>query len=303
MNKQLFKSRRCLVFCLLVLATLGFNSNVLAQDLPLTDIWLADINQGTTGNPVKINPTVGYNNQPHFSADGSIIYYTREMPHSQQGTQTDIAAYDIQSGKTRMVNSNDQSEYSPTPIPGKNALSVIEVEADLKQRLWSVDIDSGEMSLLLPAVEPVGYQAWINDNSVAMFILGETFTLQTAEIGDGGATIVAENIGRSIRKHPFTGDILYVDKNSEPWQIAALNVETGEKSMIMPLFAASEDFTIDGNGTYWTGKGNKLYSRLPEDENWQLVADYSTSGIGNITRLAIDAASLKIALVSDHESD
>lgn len=303
MNNYHIKSQANVLVRLAALVGLSLCANLLAQGLPQTDIWLADINQGTTANPVKINPTVGYNNQPHFSVDGSIIYYTREMPHSQKGAQTDIAAYDINSGKTRMVNSNDLSEYSPTPIPGKNALSVIEVEADQRQRLWSIDIDSGDMSLLLPAVEPVGYQAWINDNSVAMFILGDTFTLQTAEIGDGAAAIIAENIGRSIRRHPFTGEILYVDKNSEPWEITAVNVLTGEKHMVMPLFPANEDFTIDGNGTYWTGKGNKLYSRLPEDESWTLVADYSTSGIGNITRLAIDAASSKIAMVSDHESE
>jgi hypothetical protein len=303
MKNQSKTSYRSLTSSMAALFSICMCANSLAQDLPQTDIWLADINQGTTGNPVKINPTTGYNNQPHFSVDGSIIYFTREMPDSQKGAQTDIAAYSIGDGQTRMVNSGDQSEYSPTPIPGKNALSVIEVEPDQKQRLWSIDIDNGDTTLLLPGVEPVGYHAWINDSSVAMFILGEPFTLQTAEIGVGNATIVAENIGRTIRRHPLTGEILYVDKTSEPWEIAALNVDTGFKRMIMPLFHQGEDFTIDGNGTYWTGKGNKLYSRLPGDEDWTLVADFSMSGIGNITRLATDPASSKIAIVSDHEGN
>lgn len=300
MNNQSVNSQRIIYRYLLALLALSFCGNVVAQGLPQTDLWLADFDHGTPGTPVMINPNTGYNNQPHFSVDGSVIYYTREMPASQQGVQTDIAAYDTQSGQTRMVANTDQSEYSPTPIPGRNALSVIEVEPDQRQRLWSIDIDTSEMSLLLPAVEPVGYHAWINDRSVAMFILGETFTLQIAEIGDGSATVVAENIGRSIRRHPTSGEILYVDQNSEPWQIAALNVETGDKRMVMPLFPAGEDFTIDGKGVYWTGNGSKLYSRSEGDRSWRLMADYSAEGIRNITRLTTDAATTKIALVSDH---
>lgn len=300
MNNQSSASPCKISGCLAAIFTLSLCGNLFAQDLPQTDIWLADLDQGAPGAAVKINPTAGYNNQPHFSVDGNIIYYTREMPDSHQGVQTDIAAYDTRNGQTRMVNSNVQSEYSPTPIPGKNALSVIEVEPDERQRLWSIDIDTGEMNLLLPAVAPVGYHAWINDHSVAMFILGDTITLQTAGIGDSAATVIAENIGRSIRKHPITGEILYVDQNSQPWQIAALNVETGNKRMVMPLFPVNEDFTIDGEGVYWTGNGSKLYARSPDDKGWRLMADYAAYGVQNITRLATDAATTKIALVSNH---
>lgn len=294
------KSVSLLDFGLLAAAlslTLLASSSVLAQGLPQTNIWLVSLEQDLPGEPIRINPGSGYNNQPHFSPDGLSLYYTREMPHSQEGVQTDIAAYDIRSGQTRMLNSNDESEYSPTPIPGRNALSVIEVEPDGQQKLWSIDIDSGDMQRLLPNVEPVGYHAWIDDHSVAMFILGETFTLQTAKIGDGSATVVAENIGRSIRKHPQSGEILYVDQNAEPWQIAAINTDTGAKRSVMPLFPNDEDFTIDSKGRYWTGNGSKLYQRSEGDSRWQLVADFSGYGIRNISRLATDPSSSRIALV------
>ena len=278
--------------------SLATSTGALAQSPPQTDVWLVSLNNQSPAAPIKVNPTVGYNNQPLFSTDGSMLFYAREMSHSTEGTQTDIAAYDIESQTTRMINSNDESEYSPTPIPGRNALSVIEVEPDGKQKLWSIDIQNGEMERLLPNVEPVGYHAWINDKSVAMFILGETFTLQTAEIGDGGATVIAENIGRSIRKHPQTGEILYVDQNSEPWQIAAINIKTGAKRNVMSLFPNGEDFTIDSKGIYWTGQGSKLYQRSPNDSAWQLVADFSAYGIDNITRLATDPSISNIAIVS-----
>jgi len=67
----------------------------------------------------------------------------------------------------------------------------------------------------------------------------------------------------------------------------------------MPLFPASEDFTIDARGDYWTGNGSKLYRRSPGDRRWNLVADYSAAGLNNISRLAIHLGSGRMALVSD----
>jgi len=283
----------------LSLVYMAFSGSTFAQGLPATDLWLAKIENGIPGAPVKISQRSGYNNQPHFSDDGSVVYYTRELPGDTEA-QTDIAAYDTNTSKTRMVNNTLESEYSPTPIPGRNAVSVIQADLNQKQYLYAIDIASGEMELLLPDVEPVGYHVWVNDQEVAMFILGDSFTLQTARPGTPGATQIADNIGRSLRLHPDSGEILFVHKNSEPWNIAAFNPETASTRIVMPLFPGNEDFTIDANGTYWTGNGSKLYQRKPTDTRWQLVTDYSSAGVGKISRLAINLQSGQFALVSDH---
>jgi len=300
MKKMTAAKHKSNIILLCAMLTIILTGNVLAQGLPQTDIWVASLDKGVPGQLSKINPGTGYNNQPHFSMDGSSIYYTREMPDSTGGVQTDIAAYNIRSMSTTMVNHSDESEYSPTPVPDRNALSVIQVEPDQKQRLWAIDISSGEPDLLLPAVEPVGYHAWFSHDEVAVFILGESFTLQTAQLGKDNTATFAQNIGRSIRKHPQTGEVLFVDKNPEPWQIVTLNPDTGSKRTVMPLFPGGEDFTIDSQGNYWTGNGSRLYRRSGSDQRWQLMADFSAQGIRNITRLALNPASDKIALVSDH---
>lgn len=281
------------------LFSMVFFGKTFAQGLPATDLWLANIDNNVPGDPVKISQGDGYNNQPHFSENGSIIYYTHEMPVDGGNAQTDIAAFDITTSSTRMVNNTAESEYSPTPIPGRNALSVIQADLNQKQYLYAIDIITGKMELLLPHVEPVGYHAWISDQEVAMFILGDSFTLQTARLETKETRLIAENIGRSIRKHPVTGEILFVDKNSEPWKIAAYNPDTASIRTVMPLFPASEDFTIDANGRYWTGNGSKLYRRSPGDRRWELVADFSSFGLSRISRLAIHLQAGQIALVSD----
>ena len=144
---------KLLSFSLAMLAA-TFAGKLFAQELPGTDIWVTRITNGVPTEPVKINTGSGYNNQPHFSKDGSIIYYTREMP-GDEAAQTDIAAFNIKTSITTMVNNTSESEYSPTPIPGRNALSVIQVEADQKQRLWAIDVATGHMDVLLACVAPV----------------------------------------------------------------------------------------------------------------------------------------------------
>ena len=60
-----------------------FAGNLSAQKLPGTDIWLARLVNGVPVEPVKINTGSGYNNQPHFSEDGSVS--TNAQPVTADG--------------------------------------------------------------------------------------------------------------------------------------------------------------------------------------------------------------------------
>jgi hypothetical protein len=76
--------------------------------------------------------------------------------------------------------------------------------------------------------------------------------------------------------------------------------ETNSTRPVIPLFPAGEDFTVDGEGHYWTGNGSKLYRRAPADRRWKLMADYSAQGVGSISRLAINPANNKLAFTGEH---
>jgi hypothetical protein len=45
---------------------MALTGNTFAQVLPVTDIWLARIENGVPSKPVKISEGNGYNNQPRF---------------------------------------------------------------------------------------------------------------------------------------------------------------------------------------------------------------------------------------------
>ena len=50
----------------------------------------------------------------------------------------------------------------------------------------------------MPNVEPVGYHTWIDPKTTAVFILGESFSLHLAKVGDDPSLFLADNIGRAL---------------------------------------------------------------------------------------------------------
>jgi hypothetical protein len=291
---MMFNRRISLHYGLLIASILTIPVEAVAQGLPVTDVWLSKIHDGQAGEPDLISTGDRYNNQPMFSPDGKAVFFTAE----QDDGQTDIASFDLDTHSLNLVSHSPESEYSPTPIPGRDAVSVIRVEPpDNLQRLWSISVASGEAKLLMPNVEPVGYHTWIDEESVAVFILGDSFTLHKATIGDQPSKLLADNIGRTLRMHPQTGQVLFVDKNSEPWSIASFDVDNMTQSKVMNLFPGAEDFEVDSNGRYWMGSGSKLYRSKANESGWALNADFQGSGITNITRLASSTDGSYLAIV------
>src|SRR5258707_11804345 len=173
----------CLSFVVLILsaATLAQAPSPTPAP-PATDIFVIDLT--TTpggklklGQPVKITSWAGYNNQPAFMPDGQSILYT-----SIRDKQADIYRYDIHSGATTQITKTPESEYSPTLMPDGKSISVVRVEADNTQRLWKFPLaDGAPPSLILEKINPVGYQLWIDDHTLALFILGKPNTLQIVD--------------------------------------------------------------------------------------------------------------------------
>ena len=264
-----------------------------AQDeIPGYEIYIAEIGDDSAA-PVNITDREGYDNQPAFSADGRHLYYTR----MEADGQTELWDYDLESAKHTRLTNTAESEYSPTPVPGSQNLSMVRVEADMKQRLWQLDPGDGSLSLLLPEIEPVGYHAWLGADSVALFLLPEPFSLVIAAT-DGELTTVADNIGRSLHVHPVSKALLYVDQSATPWRIMALDTRSHEHEPLAELFPAQEDFTVSSSGTLWTGLDSKLYKFPAGAGDWQQVADFADHGIAGITRIAVSPDEKQVALVA-----
>ena len=238
---------------------------------------------------------VGYNNQPFFLPDGQGILYT-----SIRDKQADIYHYDIHSGVTTQVTNTPESEYSPTLMPDGKSISVVRVEADGTQRLWKFPLAGGEPSLILEKIKPVGYHLWIDDHTLALFILGKPNTLQIVDTRTEKAETIAENPGRILRRVPHQNKISFGHKISEKeWAIKAFDLRTRTSASLIATLPGVEDYAWLPDGTLLMGRDSKLFAVVPlTGKTWSEVADFSVAGVKGITRIAVNAKGDRIAVVA-----
>ncbi len=261
-----------------------------------TDIHVLDLGTAagrpTLGAPVAVTDRPGYDNQPHFDPDGRLLYT------SIRNDQADSYAYDPTTGRTTRLTRTPESEYSPTPMPD-GRFSVVRVEADSAQRLWSFAADGASPGLLLRDIEPVGYHAWIDDDRVALFVLGDPPTLQIADTRTGAARSVADGIGRSIQTVPGGGAVTFTQQTDDGWRIREYDAGRDTVRTIAPLLGPDEYHAWHPASTLLTAHGTEILAWDPGNGEWIPVADLADHGLGTLTRLAISPDGRRLAVVAD----
>jgi hypothetical protein len=275
-----------------------FGVRALAAQAPGTDIFLATLSgKGAAlraGPPRNVTARPGYDNQPAFSPDGGTLYFT-----SGREGQSDIYRYDIATGRTLPVTATPESEYSPTVTPDRRHLSVIRVERDSTQRLWSFPLDGGAPRLLLDSIKPVGYHVWLNADTVFVFVLGSPATLRRAELAHGTAVTLANDIGRTLLRVPGRRTISYVQRDSSGGWIRSLDPLTGAGENLARLPEGNEFYTWTPGGELLSARGNRLLRWDAGTGSWETVAEFTEPGLQHISRLAVSPAGDRIALVGE----
>ncbi len=279
-----------------LLALAGLRPGAADAQAPATDIYVAEMTLAngviTLGPWFNVTDRDGYDNQPSFEAGGRSFLYT-----SMRDGQTDTYRYDLTTDRSERVTHTAESEYSPTVMPGANRFSVVRVEADSTQRLWSFSGDGSDPRLLLPDIAPVGYHAWVDADRVALFVLGSPPTLHLARLGPGSGQPRAENIGRSLHAVPGRHAVSFLSKGDE-WWIQVLDLETDRVETIARALEESEDYAWTPNGLLLMARGSALYSLDPEaGGDWSLLAELEDAGIRGVTRIAVSPDGRHVALV------
>jgi WD40 repeat protein len=289
----------------LLFAVLIFSTAVFAQTQtptpsptpPASDIFIIDLkSEGKLklGQPVKITNWVGYNNQPSFLPDGQSILYT-----SIRDKQADIYRYQIHGGATTQITNTPESEYSPILMPDGKSISVVRVEADGTQRLWKFPLAGGTPSLILEKIKPVGYHLWVDDYTLALFVLGKPNTLQLVDLRTGKAEVIAENPGRILRRVPHEDKFSFVHKVSDQeWLIRTVDLKTRNITTFIKTLPGVEDYAWTPAGVLLMANGAKLFARKKSDWTWVEIADFSNAGLKSITRIAVSPKGDRIAVVA-----
>lgn len=291
---------------------------------PSTEVYLATLSvSGSTvsvGKPENISNSPGYDNQPSFTPDGTALLFTSDRASSQRvllkesgqkidpqspqivtRTQTEIFRYDLLSRRLANVTVTPESEYSPTVMPGGSGISVIRVEQDGTQRLWRFAMDGRHPALILENVQPVGYHAWLDGQTLALFVLGPPATLQIADTRTGTAQILATDIGQSVQRIP-TGGVSFVQQGEKGSMISQVVLEEG-KPVIKPLTAPvpgarQVHVAWTPGGVLLMAHSGWLHAWRAGDAAWRAVADLDALGLKGVTRLAVSPKGDRIAIVA-----
>lgn len=266
---------------------------------PGSEVLLFDINEDSTGqinlsSRVNVSNSPGYDSQPRFAKDGESIYYT----HFEKG-QMDVFQYSLKNQSNQAYLTTSESEYSPTPMPENDGLSVVQVDAKGDQYLVLLNkaLAKTEQAQRYSDLKQVGYFNWTQGGDLWSFVLndqqGGDLYLQDKK---KKAVKITENIGRSFITDSNAENLYFVDKKTQPWSIQVINSTTKIPIYVMDLPIGVEDFTLDSKGRFWAGRDNTLF--ISEDKKWwYIVHEFTDPKLHQITRVTTNPTADKIAIV------
>lgn len=311
MVSQKIKNTWLLLIVITLLGNIMPMSSYLFGQLPFSDleVFLADFNvldeKIELNNLQNVSNNLGYDSQPWFSSDGEILLYA-----SNRGGETDIISLNIISlEKTWLTETPNRSEYSPQFRPITEELSYITLSKDGIQdfRILEVTVKNGQQSKIETVLEKesiIGYYHWFDRDSYLCFVLPTedmNSTLQWHKLffqtDSTNKNIILNMPGRSFLPIPDTEYLSFIDKRSTPWKIMSFDPITLDIKSVLNVLDQSEDFAWLPNGYPVMGSGSILMHH--NGHKWSILRDLSDAGITNITRLAVNRKSKKIAIVGE----
>lgn len=273
-----------------------------AQQRPSSEIFLASfsVKDGVpvVGKPVNVTVHPGYNNQPSFTPDSRSMLFTSDRDGGQPGGQTDIYRLEVATRAISRVTSTPESEYSAIVMPGGKRMSVIRVEADQTQRLWSFAMDGSDPKLVIDALKPVGYHAWIDANNLATFVLGSPNALAHTDIRTQKSDTLGRDIGRSLLPLPEKGGFSFTQRVDSSSMVKTMEWPSKTTHDLVAMPKGAQDLVWAGRGMLLTAAGTKLLFWKTGARAWTEVGDYASAGLADMSRLAISPDGKWIAIVA-----
>lgn len=264
-----------------------------------TEVYLFDL-KVIEGKPILYNPknisnNDGYDNQPSFWNDDSILFAsTRE-------DQTDVLQFNVKEGSTSnwLTYTKAGSEYSPLRIPDKNAFSAIRLDVDGLQRLYEYDLQTQESTPITDL--KIGYHTWFHASTLIATILVESrMDLVIIDVETGTYRTVYKNVGRSLHNIPGSDLVSFIGKKNNNWEILSLDPTTGETKKITNTYGKEEDIAWLDTNTLITGFNKKLLSlNVGSDTEWKTIMEFNQEEINNISRIAISPSGKRLAFVAE----
>jgi len=268
-----------------------------AEMMPEMDVYLVeiggDLDRPVFGEPRNVTARPGYDNQPVFLPDGSGFLYTAYVDN-----QADTYRFDIADGSIHRVTASTAGEWAPAVTPDGAGFTISRNEPEGFQRLWRFPMDGRSPKIVLRDITGAGYHTWVDDRTVALYLLPEPAELVLIDVSTQERRVVASNVGRCIQRVPGRRELAYLDKSDpEAWQIKFLDLDTMGVTRRVPALDQREDFAFAADGSLLVGREGKVYRNRPGTENWEVFADWDGRLPGGITRIALSPTGRHMAFV------
>ncbi len=245
----------------------------------------------------NITNNKGYDNQPSFSLDSKSILFTS----NRRSNNFDIYEYTLSDGKTVAIISSDDGEYTGKELDKNTITFVREGKDNQGMTVWKYDRHTKKETLALKNKEPVAYYAF-NGNGDALVWIRYAFMMHFVN-PEKSINKYVVNYAQPSVPHliPNTDNFSFMQRHPDDslW-IKEFNTKNHAVRPIVQSKDGKKDYCWMPNGSLLIGSGNKLY-RFDEmkDKNWALLADLSSFGIKDITRISVSLDGKHLALVTN----
>lgn len=274
--------------------------SVFSQKPPTSEVFLFDVKRDQDSLTIckgsKISTSIGYNNQPYFYDNNTLLYVS-----APEG-QTDIVQYNIEEKSTEFISRTPGSEFSPTRFPVGNDIASVRLEPDGTQQLYTYSNTGDSTQIKRLSELKIGYFDFYNkDEILAAVVKNGAMDLHFINIENQTDSLLIDNVGRSIKRIPETSNLSYsLVNNSEGLDIYMLDVDDAMSSyFICTLPIGIQDFTWLSSTQLLIGSRNQLfiYDTLGEAQ-WNPMATLEMDGLEQISRIAVSPDGTKIAIVA-----
>ena len=263
-----------------------------------TEVYLFDLkkleNTWSLTNGKNISNNKGYDSQPHFYDDNTIIYA------SNRNEQTDIAKYNINTKKTNYVNNTPNGgEYSPQRIPNSKNISAVRLDKNGKQRFYQYDYTTGSSTELIKDLV-VAYPSWYDQNTVVSSVIeNDSLALFISDLKKKTNTLITKQTGRSFHKIPNSNLVSFVKKSFDDWQLWSLNPKTKDTKLLVKKLPSEDMCWMPDGSILIPYKNMILRYDISGTKKWNTIYTALDENINNITRIIVNTEGTKVAFVAE----
>lgn len=289
-----------LILVTVVAAACGQSDHDVAASahLPETDVYLISVNiedgDPVFGEPRNVTDRRGYDNQPLFLLDESGFLFTSFLDG-----QADTYRYELETDTIHRVTATPAGEWAPALTPDGIGFTISRIEeGEVFQRLWRFPMDGRSPQVVLRDVTGAGYHTWVDAQTVALYLVADPPELALVDVASTHREVVAVNVGRCIHVLPGGRELLYVDKSDpDRWLVRQLDLDRMETVRAVPAVSGREDFAVQADGSILMGSAGRLLVNRPGEDSWELLADWTDSLPGEITRISVSPSGRYLAIV------